>query len=106
MILKLISIIKINPQKNLAPAIPAKTVEFQLMAINCKLLLPGHHFLEPFDRRVLEFDDPSTLGTNEMVMVFFIGNIIIQGPGIPEMSLLGQTAMTQEIKSSVNRGQA
>ena len=64
------------------------------MAVNCKLFFLGHHFLEPFDRRVFEFDDLSALGANEMVVMVFIGNIIIQCPGIPEVSLLGQATMT------------
>ncbi len=40
-----------------------------------------------------------------MVMVVLIGDIIIQRPGVTEMSLLGQPTVAEQVQGSVNRGQ-
>jgi hypothetical protein len=75
------------------------------MAINRKFIFFGHHFLQPLNGGVLKFDDLSALGANQMIVVLLVGNIIIQGPRISEMPLLGQATAAEQIQGSVNRRQ-
>ena len=75
------------------------------MAINRELVFPGHHLLESLNGGVFEFNDLSTLCTNEMIVVIFIGDIIVQGPGITEMPLLRQPTVAEQIEGPIDRGQ-
>ena len=91
--------------KKLVPTIPAEPVKLKLMAINRELVLAGHHLLESLDGRVFEFNNLSTPGTNEMIVMIFIRDIVIQCPGITEMPLLRQPAVAEQIEGPIDRGQ-
>lgn len=85
--------------------VPAEPIKLKLVAINRELVFPGHHLLESLDGRVFKFDDLSTPCTDEMIVVIFIRDIIIQRPGITKMPLLRQSAVTEQIESPIDRGQ-
>ena len=88
------------------PTIPAQPIKLKLVAIDREPVFPGHHLLEPLDGGVFKLDYLSTSSTNEMIVVIFIGDIIIQCPGITKMSLLCQSAVTEQIEGPIDRGQA
>jgi len=67
------------------------------MAFNGKAVLSGDLFLKSLDARVLEFDDPAASDADQVVMVFSQIAGFIARLAIPEMTLLGYTALGKQL---------
>lgn len=79
-------------------------VQFKAVSLNGEAVLDGDFFLQAFDLAVFELHDLATPGTNQVVVVPLVRDVVILSLG-PEMAGLGQAGIAKQIKGTVDRGQ-
>ena len=75
------------------------------MCLNHETVLPGHFLLQPFNFTILEFDDGSATGTNEVVVVAFVRDVVVLRLGT-EMSCLGNPGFAEQVQGTIDGGQS
>ena len=75
------------------------------MIMQCEAMLGRHFFLEPFDVIAFKLNDLVAFITDQVVVVFFVRHIIVDGFIIPEIPLLADAYFAQEIQCPVNRSE-
>ncbi len=82
-------------------AVRAEAVELKSVGFNGKSVPGGHLFLEPLNVAVLKLYDLSAVGTNKVVVVALVGNIVILGLGA-EVAGLCEAGIAEQIERSIN----
>ena len=75
------------------------------MSLDHKTVLPGYFLLQPFNFTILEFDNGSATGTDEVVVVAFVRDVVILRLGT-EMPRLGNPGLTEQVQSAIDRSQS
>ena len=87
------------------PAAGAQAIQFEAMGLNHEAVLGGHLFLQPLDFAILEFDNGPAAGTDKVVVMPFVGDVVVLRLGT-EMPGLGDSGFTEEIEGAVDGGQS
>ena len=82
----------------------AEAVQLQSVSLDDKAVLRRDLFLEPFNLTILELHNGATSGTDEVVVMAFVRDVIVLRLG-PEVSGLGDAGLTEQIQSAVNSGE-
>lgn len=82
----------------------AEAVQLEAVSLDGEAVLDGDFFLQAFDLAVFELHDLATPGTNQVVVVPLVRDVVILSLG-PEMAGLGQARLAKQIKGTVDRGQ-
>src|SRR5215470_14211764 len=82
-----------------------ETVELEAVSLNSEAVLGGDFLLQAFDLAVFELHDLAASGTNQVVVVPLVRDVVILSLGA-EMAGLGQTRIAKQIEGTVDRGQA
>lgn len=83
----------------------AESVEFEAVGLDRKPVAGSHFFLQSFDVAVFELDNFPAVGTDEVVVMPFMGNIVVLRLSA-EVSRLRQAGITKQVERAVNRRQA
>lgn len=86
-------------------AVGAESVELKAMRLNGKTVPRSDLFLKPLDIAVLKLDDLPTAGTDEMVMMTLVRNIVVLSLGA-EVTGLGQACFAKKVECAVNGREA
>lgn len=81
----------------------AEAVQFQSVGLDHKAVFRRDLFLEPFDLTILKLDNGAATGTDEMVVVTFVGDVVVLGLGA-EVPGLGNAGFAKEIQRAVDSG--
>jgi hypothetical protein len=87
------------------PAPCAKTIQFKLVGLNGEAVASGHFLLEAFNIVVFKFHNLSAGGTDKMVVMALMRDVIVLGLRA-EVPRLSQAGFTKEVQRSVDCGQA
>ena len=79
-----------------------EAVKFEAVGLDGKAVAGGDFFLEALNVAVFKLHDLSAVGTNEVVVVALVGDIVVLGLGA-EVPGLRQTGFAKEIERTVNR---
>jgi hypothetical protein len=87
--------------------LPVRTLPVQLEPVRLQLepVLRRHLLLKSFDIGTFKLDDLGALVTDQMVMMLFLRDIVIDRFMIAEMALLRDTDLTQQVQCAVDGGQ-
>jgi hypothetical protein len=80
----------------------AEAVQLELVERDPKIVLTGHVFLELLDLKVLELDDPPAVGADQMIVVRFPGDIVVDGFALAEVPLLGEFPLAQQLEGPIH----
>lgn len=80
-----------------------EAVEFQTMGLNGKAIACGDLFLQAFNLAILELDDLAATGTDEVVVMTLMGNVVVLGLRT-EVTGLGQPRVAEEIEGTIDCG--
>ena len=81
-----------------------EAVEFQAMGLDDKAIACGHLFLQAFNLAILELDDLAAAGTDEMVVMTLMGDVVVLRLRA-EVAGLRQTCVAEEIQGTIDRGE-
>ncbi len=65
-------------------------------------MLAGDFFLKLLNTMIFKFDNPSAAVADQMIMVVFIVDRVVTGLTLPKLALLRDTALTEEMKGTIN----
>ena len=83
----------------------AETVELQSVGLDHKAVLCRDFFLQPFNFAILELHNGATAGTDEMIVMAFVRDVVVLRLGA-EVSRLGDPGFAEEVQSAINGGQS
>ena len=83
----------------------AEAVQFEAVSLDGEAVAGGDFFLKALNFAVFELDDLATSGTDQVVVVSLVRNVVILRLGA-EMAGLGQTGVAKQIEGTVDRRQA
>ena len=87
------------------PTAGTKAVEFESVRLNNKAVLRCDLFLQSFNLAILELHNGATAGTDEVVVMAFMGDVIVLRLGA-EVTSLSNSGVTEQIQRPVNSSQA
>jgi len=82
----------------------AEAVKFEAMGLDGEPVAVGDLLLQFFDFAILEFDDLSASGADQVVVMPFVGHVIVLGLRT-KVAGLGDAGIAKEIQRSVDGGQ-
>lgn len=80
----------------------AQPVQLELVERDLEIMVTGDLLLELLDLEILEFDDPTALRANQMVMVGFPRDVVVDRFALPEVPFLGEFPLTQQLEGSIH----
>lgn len=80
----------------------AETVEFKPVSLDDESVPGGHFFLKPFDFLVFEFHDLLAAGTDEMIVVALVRDVVVFRLRA-EVAGLRQAGIAEQIERPVDR---
>src|SRR5512132_2568596 len=75
------------------------------MSLNHKTVFSGHFLLQSLDLTVLEFYNRPAAGTDKMVVMAFMGDVVVLRLGT-EMPRLGNAGFAKQVQGTVDSGQS
>ncbi len=87
------------------PTAGTQSVEFESVGLNDKAVLRCNLFLQSLDLAILELHNGATAGTDEVVVMAFMGDVIVLRLGT-EVTGLSNSGFTEQIERPVNSSQA
>ncbi len=87
------------------PTAGTEAIQFKSVGLDNKTVLGCDLFLQPLDLAILKFHNGSTAGTDEVVVMPLVGDIIVLRLGA-EMPGLGNPGLTKQVQGAVDGGQS
>ena len=87
------------------PAAGTEAVQFKSMGLDDKAVLSGDLFLQTFDLTILELYNGSTAGTDEVVMMALVGDVVVLRLSA-EMPSLGNPGFAEQVQRAVDGSQS
>ena len=78
-----------------------EAVEFKPVGFNGESVSGGHFFLKPLNFLILKFNDFLATGTDEVVVVSLVGDVVVFRLRA-EMSGLGEAGIAEQIERPIN----
>ncbi len=85
------------------PAACAESVQFQSVGLNYESVFRRDLFLEPLDLAILKFHNGAATGTDEMVVMTFVGDVVVLRLGA-EVPGLSNAGFAKQIQRAVDSG--
>jgi hypothetical protein len=77
-------------------------VQFQLVERDAELVFAGHLFLKFLDLKIGELDNSPAFRANQMVVMGFPGDIVVNRLTFPEVAFLSQVPLAEEFQGPVH----
>jgi hypothetical protein len=80
-------------------------IKLETVGVDREPVRGGDFFLEAFNVAIGEFHDLAAAGTDEMVVMAFMGDVVVLRLGA-EVPRLGEAGLAKQVEGAIDRGQA